>query len=413
MLRIAENIFPMMHLINTIFLLFSALVLVIPCLVFLVECIAAFNSSKPKHYSAEGDSPKTTVLVPAHNEAAQIRSVLETVMGQLTKRDNLVVIADNCEDNTAAIARETGATVIERFNLDKRGKGYALDYGLKYIQNDAPEVVVILDADCIVEPGTIELITRLAYDSGRPVQSTYLMEQPDNPGLKDNISAFSIKVKNLVRLQGLNKLGWHCLLTGSGMAFPWSVIRQVSLAGSKTTDDMQLTVDLAIAGSTPVYCPQTRVIGRLMKNQAAQSQRARWEHGHLEMILVEVPRLIKESIRQRRFDLLGLALDICIPPLSLLVMVTFAAAIISWLSIPLGVSSLVAITATVAECFLITALLTAWFKFGRSDLPFSNLIAIPFYILSKIPIYLKFIVQPQSRWLQTERDILENSKVNS
>jgi len=150
-------------------------------------------------------------------------------------------------------------------------------------------------------------------------------------------------------------------------------------------------------------------MGRLMKDKNAQSQRSRWEHGHLEMILIEVPRLLKGFIKTGNFAALGLALDILIPPLSLLVMAWFAAAGSIWLiTLFTSVSSIPAVIVTVAGGFLFLGVLLAWLKFGRADLPLRNLIAIPFYILSKIPIYLKFLVKPQSRWLKTERDLPNN-----
>ena len=392
-----------MKYLNIIFLI-TTLVLMIPCLVFFLECLAAFLPRKEQAKTAKSKRPTTAVLVPAHNEEFHIKHTLKTILKQLSPQDKLIVIADNCQDNTAELARSMGAIILERKNLTKRGKGYALDYGMKFIRDEPPEVLVIIDGDCIVEPNTIENITRLAYATGRPVQAIYLMEQPDNTSLKDKISMFALKVKNLVRLQGLNRLGLHCLLTGSGIAFPWSVINRVSLAGSKTTDDTQLTVDLVLNGCRPIFCEDALVMGRLMKDKDSQSQRSRWEHGHLEMILVEVPRLLKVFALERRFTLLALALDIAVPPLSLLVMIMIFMLVISWLAVILGTSIIPAIVVTVAFGFLTTGLISAWFKFGRSDLPLQNLIAIPFYMLNKIPMYFNFLVNPQNRWLKTERD---------
>lgn len=393
-----------------IVLLTAGIILLIPCFVFFLECLAAFLASSSTLNLDDIQRPLTTVLIPAHNEAAQITEVIETLLTQLTKQDQVIVIADNCHDNTAELAKATGVTVLERTNLTDRGKGYALDYAMQHLQNQPPEVIVILDGDCILQPDAIKNISCQAIATGRPVQATYLMDQPEDTSLKDNISMFSLKVKNLVRLLGLNRLGWHSLLTGSGMAFPWSLINQVSLAGSKTTDDMQLTVDLALAGSTPVFCEQAVVVGRLMKDQDAQSQRSRWEHGHMEMIGVEVPRLLKAFVTTGRIAALQLALDILIPPLSLL--------ILTWLVIMLIVSGAViwgnlaiasVIITAISGVLLFSSLFLAWSKFGRSDLSLKNLIAIPFYILSKIPIYLKFVTKPQSRWLKTERDLTDNN----
>ena len=60
---------------------------------------------------------------------------------------------------------------------------------------------------------------------------------------------------------------------------------------------------------------------------------------------------------------------------------------------------------TIAGGLLLTGVILAWIKFGRCDLPLQNLIALPLYVLGKIPIYLKFLIKPQSRWLKTERDL--------
>ena len=388
-----------------ILLFIPGIVLIVPCFMFFVECFAAFILPSKKINTEGINRPKTTLLIPAHNEAEQIKEVLETLLPQITDRDRVIVIADNCHDRTAELAQSTGVTVFEREHKYDRGKGYALDFAIQKIKHDPPEVLVILDGDCIISPNTIENITTAAIATGRPVQATYLMEQPQNPSLKDKISMFSIKVKNLVRLLGLNRLGWHCLLTGSGMAFPWSLIEQVSLAGSKTTDDMQLTVDLALYSSTPVFCQEALVIGRLMKDQDATSQRSRWEHGHLEMILVEVPRLLKVFFKTGSFAALRLAVDISIPPLSLLVMVCTVSAIVTWLAAAIeGISAVPAMLVSIAGIFLSTGVLAAWSKFGRDDISFKSLIAVPFYVLSKVPIYLKFLIKPQSRWLKTERD---------
>ncbi|MGB5631579.1 MAG: glycosyltransferase family 2 protein [Waterburya sp.] len=394
----------MINSLNVI-LFMGSLVLLVPCLVFCIECLAALLPRRSQPEKREINLPKTTILVPANNEAAQIYPVLETALQQLTELDQLIVIADNCSDDTAAIARNTGATVIERTNLELRGKGYALDCGLQYIQVDPPEVVVILDADCLLAPGAIDRITRLAHTTGKPVQSTYLMERPDNQGIRDNISAFALTVKNMLRLQGLNRLGCHCLLTGSGMAFPWSVIREVSLASGNIVEDMQLTIDLILAGHTTLFCPTARVTGILPSSQkAAKSQRTRWEHGHLRTILTQVPRLLKEFVRQGDFKLLIVALDILIPPLSLLIMTWLATTIIAWLAVEIGASLIPAKILTLIGCFLGATIFLIWGVFGRSILPLQNLLAIPLYILSKIPIYLKFFIQPQSKWLRTERD---------
>lgn len=387
-----------------------ALGLFVPICVFFVECSAAlFPRGRRTEWYATARRPRIDVLVPAHNEASGIAATLKTLLPQLTAQDRLVVIADNCDDETAAVARAVGATVIERHDpdLSRRGKGYALDYGLQFIAANPPEVVVAVDADCIVEPGTIDKIARQAIASARPVQATYLMTQPDNPGLKDSISTLALTVKNLVRPSGLARLGLPCLLTGSGMAFPWSVICKVSLAGSKTVDDMQLGLDLAIVGHAPMYSQGAEVTGRLMKQHAAKSQRARWEHGHLETLLTQVPHLLKASVRQKRLDLLAIALELCVPPLSLLVMIWAGAMGGSLLAGGMGASSIPTVLLAMEGLLISISIIGSWAKFSRANLPVLTLLVVPLYILWKIPLYLAFLVQPQTKWIRTERDVID------
>ncbi|NJK27719.1 MAG: glycosyltransferase, partial [Coleofasciculaceae cyanobacterium SM2_3_26] len=210
-------------------LLVIAIVLFVPVGVLFVECVAALLPTCADRI-LELPQPKLAVLVPAHDEAAGIKATLTSLLPQLVEGDRLVVIADNCTDATAEIAREVGATVIERQDTNRRGKGYALDYGLRYLEEtNPPDVVAIVDADCRVEPGTLGAIARLSLATKRPVQSVYLLESPPQPSPKDTVSALAFSIKNLVRMRGMTQLGLPCLLAGTGMAFPWQAIRQVSL----------------------------------------------------------------------------------------------------------------------------------------------------------------------------------------
>ncbi|MEB3217574.1 MAG: glycosyltransferase family 2 protein [Nostocales cyanobacterium 94392] len=374
-----------------------------------VECIAACLSvapyqSKYKEQNQNKQDTKLTVLVPAHNEETVIRSTLLSLKEQLKNDDELVVVADNCTDQTAEIAGAVGATVIERHDDNLRGKGYALDYGLRYIESRSPSVVVFVDADCEVARGAIEQLSQMAIATQRPVQATYLMEKPKSSSPKESVSAFAFKVKNLVRPYGLNQLKMPCLLTGTGMAFPMDIIRAVNLANGSIVEDMKLGFDLSIAGYPPLFCPQANITGILPSQvQASKSQRTRWEHGHLQTLLTYVPKLLKAGIQQHRFDLFVSAIDLCIPPLSLLVVFWSLLMVLSLLAAVLG-SWMPLTIASAAGCLLIIAILSAWNKFGRSDLPLMELLTIPLYILFKIPIYFKFLVQPQNSWIRTERD---------
>jgi len=127
----------------------AALLLLVPVTVVLVEVLLALTG-RGRETSEEGMRPRLAVLIPAHNEASIIAGTIRSVLPQLSTSDRLLVVADNCVNETAAIASAADAQVIERSDTTRRGKGYALDFGVRHLGTDAPDVVVIVDADCQV-----------------------------------------------------------------------------------------------------------------------------------------------------------------------------------------------------------------------------------------------------------------------
>jgi cellulose synthase/poly-beta-1,6-N-acetylglucosamine synthase-like glycosyltransferase len=388
-----------------------ALTLLVPIAVLLIECLAAVWPYRSVPLSQPPNVLRCAILMPAHNEVAGIHATLQTILPQLTDNDRLVVIADNCDDGTADLVRSLGVTVLERHDEQQRGKGYALDYGLQFLADDPPDVVVMMDADCTVQPQAISQIVHLAAVHARPVQAAYLMNLPPQPSPKSAVSFLAFTVKNLVRPLGLAQFGLPCLLTGTGMAFPWSVIREARLASGNIVEDMQLGVDLAISGYPPIFCANAKVTGLLpQQQQTAKSQRTRWEHGHLQTLLTQVPRLLKAAIQQQRGDLLAIALDLSVPPLSLLVMVWLIALGFALVAYQLG-TSVIPVMGLVAQGLLIgIAIFAAWGKFCRTDLSALTLLTVPLYILWKVPLYFAFLVQPQKKWIRTDREPIHPPK---
>ncbi len=395
-----------MILLFSIILMVCILIIAIPIIVLAVECAAAIGDhDNSSQILQKEDRPKIAVLIPAHNEEVEIELTLESVLSQMQPEDSVVVIADNCQDETAEIAAKTGATVIERNNTEQRGKSYALEYGCQFLAKDPPQVVVMLDADCRLEPKTIETIGYQAQQTQKPIQALYLMEPPVQSFAEDLISSFAVLIKNLVRPQGLAKLGKPCLLTGSGMAIPWSALQEIKLANGNLAEDMQFGIDLAIAGYPPQFCSEGKVISRLpQKSSAKKSQRTRWEHGYLEIMISQIPRLLKSSWKNRSSDLLFLALDISVPPLSLLVvlwLVVFTFSLLGGLFFNVW---LLAELMVILGITLVLSIIGSWRKFASDVIPLKNLLYVPLYLLWKIPLYFKFLVSPQQEWIRTERE---------
>jgi cellulose synthase/poly-beta-1,6-N-acetylglucosamine synthase-like glycosyltransferase len=388
------------------FLWLLAAIVLLPMAVLIGECLAALLPRRRQAAAANTVRPACAVLIPAHDEESGIGATLRALQPQLQAADRLIVIADNCTDQTAATARALGAIAVERHDAFRRGKGFALDFGVRYLEADPPAVVVIVDADCTVHNGTLDLIVREAAERGWPVQAAYVLKEPPQASYKQRLSAFAFKFKNVVRPVGLDRLGLPCLLTGTGMAFPWPLLRDASLASGNIVEDMRLGVDLAVAGYAPRLCPQGLVSGELPSSKkGAVAQRRRWEHGHIQTMLTQVPRLLGAAIRRGQPSLFGLALELSVPPLSLLLLlwaVVLAGAVGLWLC---DGSALPALVLAAGGVGTLLAIFAAWFKFGRESLPLSALLAAPFYVLWKIPIYLTFFFHRQRAWIRAERNV--------
>jgi len=356
------------------------------------------------------DLPKTRrpvicVLVPAHNEASGIVETLSHIRQQLSQGDRLLVVADNCTDLTARIAAETGAEVIVRTEPERRGKGYALDFGVRHLETAPPEVVIIVDADCQVEMGAIDRLASVCAETARPVQALYLMQVSPGAGLRMKIAEFAWVVKNQVRPLGYHRLGLPCQLMGTGMAFPWALLHQARLANANIVEDMKLGIDLAVEGFPAIFCPEAKVSSFFPDGKNAEAtQRTRWEHGHLSMILQEFPRLLAKAVAKGDIRLLALALDLAVPPLALLVILLSVVFAVALAGMGMGLSTWPFLLASIAFGLLMTAILLAWHGWGRQVISFVDLLTAPFYVLAKIPLYLKFWTRRQKAWVRTDRD---------
>ncbi|MBD8655450.1 glycosyltransferase [Oxalobacteraceae sp. CFBP 13730] len=355
--------------------------------------------------SVAGPRPSVAVLIPAHNEEAGLLATLSSLQPQLSANDRILVVADNCSDQTAEVARQAGAGVIERSHAQLRGKGYALDFGVQALATAPPDVVVIVDADCIVGEGAIARVAALAAHHQRPVQALYLMHTPAGSGPLKKIAEFAWLVKNKVRPLGWFRMGWPCQLMGTGMAFPWQTIRSAHLATGHIVEDMKLGLDLALAGSAPMFCPSALVYSHFPSSaEGVQSQRTRWEHGHLSVIASAAPAALGGAIRQRSASLFAFGLDLCVPPLALLVLLVCALTGLALVLTLAGGPVAPLILSVLAGLALVTAILLSWWRFGRTVLSGKELALAIVYVLAKIPLYFRFLFRRQVSWVRSKRD---------
>ena len=257
----------------------------IPTTVLCVEIVAALLRPLVPVRPVLERRGRIAVLVPARNESATIAPTLEDIKAQLRPGDRLLVVADNCTDDTAAVARASAAEIVERRDPERIGKGYALDFGLRHLDRDPPDIVVMIDADCRLAEEAIDRLAAACANTARPVQALYLMTVPYGSKINQQVAAFAWRVKNWVRPLGLAALGLPCQLMGTGMAFPWHVIRATALASGAIVEDLKLGLDLAAARHPPLFCPSARVTSQFAVSARgtevpAQPLGARSHHDH-------------------------------------------------------------------------------------------------------------------------------------
>jgi cellulose synthase/poly-beta-1,6-N-acetylglucosamine synthase-like glycosyltransferase len=231
------------------------------------------------------------------------------------------------------------------------------------------------------------------------------MTAPIASEINHQVAEFSWRVKNWMRPLGLRALNLPCQLMGTGMAFPWELIRSANLANAQIVEDLKLGLDLTVAGHPPVFCPSARVTSEFPSSiMGTGTQRKRWEQGHLNLILNSAPRLLAIALMRRDWNLLAITLDLAVPPLSLLGMLVFGMFGLSLVYAATGYSATALAISTVSLLAFSIATLLAWLKCGRDLVPPSALLQIPSYAFRKINLYRQFISgKADSQWTRTDR----------
>jgi hypothetical protein len=323
------------------------------------------------------------VLIPAHNEQAILGRTLKTLMPTLGPNDRVLVVADNCTDSTAAVARQARAEVIERHDPSRRGKGYAIDFGLAHLQADSPDAVVFLDADCQVESDTLRLLGTSAVTMRRPAQGMTFTDADPDGSPAQTTSHLALRFKYLVRALGLSRLTGLCYLTGTTVALPWSLTFNLRLTDDEPVDEAQLGLDLTVAGNPPLLVPHAWVNRPWRQRSAhASTSQSSLESSYFRTLLTQVPRLFYQGLTRGRPDVIGLAVDLAIPPLPLLAAVWLLTLTAALACVPVGATAWPALLLMLGGGGLILSVTAGWFVHCRKQISLRDLCAALFHVLS-------------------------------
>jgi hypothetical protein len=267
-----------------------------------------------------GSKWRVVAVVAAHNEEALIGPTVDSLTAAAAAfpgTAEILVVADNCTDATAAVAAQHGATVIERRDTSRRGKGFALEAAVRHLEQREmpPDAVLVVDADTAVSPNIFAAVTARIEAGAQAVQ----VHNAVLPGASEfeRLRQLQFMLTQWARPLGMQRLGVGTALKGNGMAMCWSLARDV-LGGGALAEDSAMTLRLAARGIAVEFEPRAEVRSVMPNSYGlARSQDERWEHGRARLLSRS---LATAAAAARRGDWKSavVAAELASPPLSLL-----------------------------------------------------------------------------------------------
>jgi cellulose synthase/poly-beta-1,6-N-acetylglucosamine synthase-like glycosyltransferase len=343
-------------------------------------------------------------VVPAHDEERLLPGLLESLkqLDYPAPLYSVYVVADNCADRTAEVARAGGAVVYERQDDQRVGKGYALQWLLRRIweRGEPHDAVVILDADSVVSSNFLRVMDVHLAHGEQTIQAYYAVRDPER-SWSVSLRSVALAAIHYLRPLGRMALGGSTGLKGNGMVFAADVLRRHPWPAS-LTEDIEYHMTLILDGERVTFAPDAVVWAEMPATLAtARTQNARWERGRLEMLRRYVPHLMREAWTRRSFLLLDAAVEQLIPPLAILAtasVLCLSAAALAHSS--LGVALGMALIAGQAIYIL------AGLKMAQvSRKVYQSLLYAPIFILWKIWLYTRVLIRPKRiEWVRTARN---------
>lgn len=346
------------------------------------------------------------VIVPAHNEIAVIARTVASLraMDWPADRFRVIVVADNCTDTTADVARSGGAHVLERQDAVLRGKGYALEFAFAFSRNDAwASAVVVVDADAEVSPNLLEAFAARIERGAEAMQAHYGVLNP-NASWRTRLMTIAKGSFHIVRSRARERLGVSCGVRGNGWCVTHTLLQRVPYKCFSITEDLEYGIDIGMAGYRVHYCDEAHSNAEMVSaERVARSQRQRWEDGRFQLVRAKTVPLLVAAFAKRSAVCLDLAFDLMVLPLSYvalnIILLIAASAAASWWSpsfLPwlwTGVACVLALTAYV---------LRGWQLSGISAVGLLDLARAPGFLLWKIALILR--KRKSQAWVRTDRE---------
>jgi cellulose synthase/poly-beta-1,6-N-acetylglucosamine synthase-like glycosyltransferase len=346
------------------------------------------------------------VIVPAHNEA----TVLEGVITSLRQLDwpadgfRILVVADNCTDTTAELARAAGAEVLVHHDANHRGKGHALDFAFQVSQaHGSAYAVVVVDADTEVSANLLEAFAARIENGAKVLQAHYDVLNSQT-SWRTRLMTIALASFHRVRSRAREHLQMSCGLRGNGWCITHRLLRQVPYRAYSLAEDIEYGIDLGLAGFRVHYVDEAHVAAMMVSGeQAARTQRQRWEDGRGQLIRSKTLPLLRAAAGRGGRVCLDLALDLLVLPLSYVALNVAVLIILAgvallwepsmeiwlWLGLGCGMS-------------LLLYVLRGWQLSGVGLRGLVDLLRAPFFVLWKVLLMLR--PRGSAEWVRTKRE---------
>lgn len=308
------------QILNIIMIPIQVLIIFFTFYYFLLFLAGMFRRKERKNLTPKH---KFALVVAAHNEEAVIQPLIHNLLhlDYPSELYRVFVVADNCTDQTASLARQAGATVYQRFNDSKRGKGYALEWMFQRLfrMEQQYDAVVIFDADNLVKHNFLSEMNSKLCQGDRIIQG-YL----DSKNPLDNwvTNAFSVAFWVSNRLLQLSRynVGLSNVLGGTGMCISTDVLRQVGWGAHSLTEDLEFSMKALTYGIKTTWAHDAVVYDEKPLTFAQSwRQRRRWAQGQVDVASRYFLILLLKGIRERRLVYLDAAIHLFQPALVMIV----------------------------------------------------------------------------------------------
>jgi len=326
-------------------LLTAESLLALPILYLCLVAAAAIFSQHMRKLAQTGAEPPASyadfaILIPAHDEEILLGTLLANLSALTYPRERytVYVVADNCSDATAELARKSEQVhVYERFDQAKHGKGYALQWLMQELEADhrIHDAYVILDADSIVCPTFLLSMNRELLHGAQVMQACYsVLNATASPG--SALRWIALTLVNYVRPLGRTALGGSSTLNGNGMCLSRDFLQRYPWQSFSLAEDYHYYLSLVERGERVQYVPDAVVRAQMPTTFARmRTQDIRWESSSGGRSLSVVAFcLLKSGVRHWDFVRIEALAELITPPLSILVagcLLTFVLSLLIWL----------------------------------------------------------------------------------